>query len=215
MNLADIIGALIVLTLIIWGAKKGFVKSVFSLGSLILSLILALSLYPVVTDFLEDSVVGDYVRLNVFQAFDEKEDDDITAEEAGDTLNLPGSFQKTVSDAIDQATETVKESLADTMANLALKILGILIVFLLTKIILWLLSVLLNAVAKLPVIRTANKLLGGITGAIYGVLILYLILALLTFTTAIKTFNKPTQLVLESKYISSMYHQNIILDFLK
>ena len=215
MNLADIIGALIVLTLIIWGAKKGFVKSVFSLGSLILSLILALSLYPVVTDFLEDSVVGDYVRLNVFQAFDEKEDDDITAEEAGDTLNLPGSFQKTVSDAIDQATETVKESLADTMANLALKILGILIVFLLTKIILWLLSVLLNAVAQLPVIRTANKLLGGITGAIYGVLILYLILALLTFTTAIKTFNKPTQLVLESKYISSMYHQNIILDFLK
>ncbi len=215
MNLADIIGALIILLLVIWGAKKGFVKSVFSLGSLILSLILALSLYPIVTDFLEDSVVGDYVRLNVFQVFDDKEDADITAEEAGNTLNLPGSFQETVSGAIQQAADTVKESLADTLAGLALKILGILIVFLLTKIILWLLSVFLNAFAKLPVIRTANKLLGGIIGAIYGVLIVYLILAILTFTTAIKTFNKPTQLVLESKYISTMYHQNIILDFLK
>lgn len=215
LNLADIIGIIFVIALVVWGIKRGFVKTVFSLGSLILSLILALTLYPVVTDFLAESVVGDYVRLNVYEVFSEKPEENLSAEEAGSTLKLPGSLQETIIGTTEQTATVVKETLADSMASLALKILGIIIVFILVKVILWILSVLLNAVAKLPVLRTANKFLGGITGAVYGVLLLYLILAVLTFTTTIKTFNKPIQLVVESKYISSMYNQNIILDFLK
>ncbi len=215
VNLADIIGILIIIALAAWGMKKGFVRSVFSLGSLVLSLILALTLYPVVSGFMAESVVGDYVRLNVYKVFDQQPKEPTEPEEAGQALNFPNSLQSALTDTANQAAATVKESIAENAASLALKLLGILVVFVLVRVILWVLLKALDALAKLPVIRGANKLLGGVMGVCYGVLLLYLLLALLTFTTALKTFNKPTELVLESKYISVMYNQNILLNFLK
>ncbi|MBE7047921.1 MAG: hypothetical protein E7393_00910 [Ruminococcaceae bacterium] len=215
MNLADIIGILIIVILAIWGIKKGLVRSIFSLSSLLLSLILALTLYPAVSDFMEDSVLGDYVRLNVYKVFDAENVEPKTAETASETLNLPSSLQSILVDTTNEAIDSVQESIAENVAALAIKLLGILLVFLLVRIILWLVLKILDAFAKLPIIRSANKLLGGIMGICYGILILYLILALLTFTTTLKAFNKPIQLVLESKYISVMYNENILLNFLK
>ncbi len=215
MNIADFIGIIIIALMALWGIKKGLVRSIFSLGSLILSLILALTLYTPVSNFMENSVVGDYVRLNVYKVFDGRDVETEDPAEAGEALNLPQSLQNTLTDTVDKATDTVRETLAENAAGLALKLLGILIVFVMVRIILWILLKLLDAVAKLPVIRKFNALLGGVMGLVYGMLILYVILALLTFTTTLKTFNKPTELVLESKYISQMYNQNILLNFLK
>ena len=41
LNLADYIAILILIALAFWGSKKGLVRSIFSLGSLVLSLVLA------------------------------------------------------------------------------------------------------------------------------------------------------------------------------
>lgn len=219
MNLADIIAAIIVLLMVLWGSKRGLVKSVLSLGSLVLSLVLALTLYPAVSAFLDDSVVGDYIRVNIEKSFDLQEEEQKTAEtpqaETTQTLNLPQTIEKSLDHAVSQATGAVKETVAQTVSRLAIQLLSVLIVFVLTKLILWLLTALLDLMAKLPVIRSMNKLLGGILGGVYGVLMVYLLLALLTFTTTLKTFNKPIELVLESRYVSLMYDQNILLNFLK
>ncbi|MBR5236837.1 MAG: CvpA family protein [Clostridia bacterium] len=215
MNIADFIGIIIIVLMALWGMKKGLVRSVFSLSSLVLSLILALTLYTPVSNFMETSVVGDYVRLNVYKVFDSQEIETEDPTEAGEVLKLPQSLQNTLTDTVNKATDTIRDTLAENAASLALKLLGILIVFVMVRIILWILLKLLDAVAKLPVIRKFNSLLGGVMGIAYGMLIIYIILALLTFTTTLKTFNKPTELVLESKYISQMYNQNILLNFLK
>lgn len=215
MNIADIIAALIIAVAAFCGAKKGLVRSVFGLSSLILSLILSLTLYPLVTDFLADSVVGDYVRLNAYKVFDAQETEPAEAQEAGETLHLPSVLSDGLTNAANEAAGAIKESVAESTAALALKLLGILVVFILTKVILWALSHVLGIIAKLPVIRSLNKLLGGAMGVCYGILLLYLLLALLTFTTTLKTFNKPTELVLESQYVSVMYNRNILLNFLK
>ncbi len=215
LNLADYIAILILIALAFWGSKKGLVRSIFSLGSLVLSLVLALTLYPVVTDFLNQSVVGDYVRLNVYKVFDQKQEEPQETDTAGDTLNLPDSLESAITGTMNEAAFTVKESIAENTAQLALKLLGIIIVFVLVRVILWLLVRLLNAVAHLPILRSINRLLGGVLGLGYGILLIYLLLAVLTFTTTLKTFNKPIQLVLDSRYVSVMYNENILLNFLK
>lgn len=215
LNLADFIAILILIALAFWGSKKGLVRSIFSLGSLVLSLVLALTLYPVVTDFLNQSVVGDYVRLNVYKVFDQKQEEPQETDTAGDTLNLPDSLESAITGTMNEAAFTVKESIAENTAQLALKLLGIIIVFVLVRVILWLLVHFLNAVAHLPILRSINRLLGGVLGLGYGILLIYLLLAVLTFTTTLKTFNKPIQLVLDSRYVSVMYNENILLNFLK
>ena len=215
VNIADIIALLILLALIIWGAKRGFVKSVFSLGSLLLSLILALTLYPTVTDFLSDSAVGDYVRINVYSVLGAEDAEAVTQTDDGSVLNMPSIFGNLFTNITHQAERSAKEAIANTIADLALKLLGIIVVFILVKLLLWLILTLLNTVSKLPVLRTANKLMGGLAGFCYGIVIIHLILAALAFTTTISTMNKPTEIVLESKYVSVMYHNNVLLNFLK
>ena len=47
LNLADYIAILILIALAFWGSKKGLVRSIFSLGSLVLSLVLAYLIFTV------------------------------------------------------------------------------------------------------------------------------------------------------------------------
>lgn len=210
-NIADIIAILIVASLVVWGMKKGFVKAVFSLGSLLISLILSLILYPPVTNFLAGSAVGDFVRLNVIKMLGGEGASAPAASGDSSALNLPEVFGT----AIRQAETTAKESLANVVADLALTLLGIIVVFILVKILLFLVLKILSVVTKLPLIRTANKLLGGGVGAVYGILVIYLLLALLTFITTLSATNLPTQIVQESRVVSVMYDNNILFNFLK
>lgn len=215
LNLADIIAAAVVLALIVWGTKKGLIRSVFGLGSLVLSLVLALTLYPIVTNVLTQSVVGDYVRLNVYKVFDQKQEEPQQEDTAGDILSLPDSLETAITGKMNEAALTVKESIAENTAALAVKLLSMILVFLLARLLLWLLVKVLETVTKLPGLRGLNKLLGGFLGLGYGILLVYLLLAVLTFTTTLKAVNKPVEIVLASRYVSVMYNQNILLSFLK
>jgi len=105
LNIADYIAIILVAVLVIAGIKRGFVRSVFTLGSLILSLILSLTLYPVVSDFMAESVLGDYVRLNVYKALDAEEEPE-TVEEAGETLNLPESIRSSIQNVTNDAVSS-------------------------------------------------------------------------------------------------------------
>ena len=214
MNLADIIAFIIVIFFIGLGAKKGLVKTAFSLGSLVLSLILALTLYPIVSDMFAESTIGKHVHAGVVAVFD-GQSDDVTTENAGDVLKIPEGLQSLLIDPAENAVNTAKESIAQNVADLAINLLSMIIVFVLTKVILWILLRVFNAIAHLPILRSFNKLLGGLVGAIYGLLVIYLLLALLTFTTTLQVLKVPTQMVLDSAYVSTMYHDNIILNILK
>ncbi|MBQ4517244.1 MAG: CvpA family protein [Clostridia bacterium] len=215
MNMIDLIAILVIIASVLIGAKRGFVKSVFSFGSLIISLLLALTLYPVVTDCLEGSFVDKFVHESAYALFDAQTANGSTTAEAGANSSLPEGLQAIINKTISNAAEATKEVLAETVASLALKILGVLIVFFLSKILLWIISLIFDLVSKLPIIRTLNKLMGGAIGAFYGVLILYVILALLAFASATQTLQKPIQMVNDSAIVSVMYNQNILLSFLK
>ncbi len=214
MNIADIIGIIILILFAAWGMRKGFVKSIYSLGSLILSLILALTLYPPVSSFLKDSVVYDYVQLNVYKVFSEEKTEEIKVEETDSVLKLPEKLKESIVTTAEETTAAITESVAKSVADIAINLLSILVVFLLVKLLLWIILKLFDILSKLPLIRTANKLLGGLTGLLYGFLLIYILLALLTFTTTLNTFNEPVEIILSSKYISKMYHQNVLLSFL-
>ncbi|MBE7037049.1 MAG: CvpA family protein [Ruminococcaceae bacterium] len=214
MNIADIIAIVIIVTTILIGAKRGLVKSVFSLGSLVLSLILAILLYPTVTNMLEGSFVDDAIRKSAYTVFDAHVSEN-TSSQSIDNLNLPEGLKPILGDAVSATAAAAKETLAEAVSTLLLKILGIIIVFLLSKILLWIITKVFNIITKLPIIHSLNKLSGGIFGALYGVLILYIVLAVLAFSSTTKVFSKPVQLVKDSAFVSVMYNQNILLNFIK
>ncbi|MBE7009917.1 MAG: hypothetical protein E7418_00320 [Ruminococcaceae bacterium] len=214
INLADIIALCIIILLGGWGMKKGFVRSIYSLGSLVLSLILAVTLYQPVTDFIDNSAVGVAVRSNI-HALLVKESQNPQAANPEAPLNLPQTITNNLAAAATDVTNAAANTMAESIATLAMKLLGIVIVFILVKLILWVVLRFLDVVSKLPVIHSANKLLGGALGVLYGVLAIYLILALLTLFTTFSVLNIATEIVLNSKIVSQMYNQNFLLNFLQ
>ena len=213
-NIADIVALCIIILLGGWGMKKGFIRSMYALGSLLLSLILAIMLYQPVTNFIDNSTVGVTVRSTIYEMFDKKSEETQTPPEET-ALNLPQTLTKSFTKVAQDATNAAMASVATSVADIAMKLLGILIVFILVKFILWFVLKVLNVVSKLPILHSANKLLGGGLGIIYGVLAVYLILSLLTLFATFNTFGKAIELVAESKYVSQMYNQNFLLTFLK
>ncbi|MBQ3226215.1 MAG: CvpA family protein [Clostridia bacterium] len=197
-NLADII-LIAVIVLFVWlGIRKGFVKTVFGLCSIVISIALALSLHPMVSDMLEQSPVNGFVHEQVLGMLPEGE--------VTENLALPGFLQ----DSVSEAEAQTKDAIASGIASVALKIISMILVFILVQLILWILSLTLNLITKLPVIHGFNKLLGGVVGAVSGILVVYLVLGLLTFTTALNKTTAVSEVVEDSLVASSMYENNLL-----
>ena len=140
MYLADIVAAVIVLVFVLIGVHNGLVKSVLGLSSIVISLILALVLYPVVSDFLSKSVIGTYVTENVQNVIGGEVTEPDTAEKKDQNLNLPDSIMQTVNDSVSQVTNSVTNAISGSVASLAINLISILAVFLIVRLLVWLLA---------------------------------------------------------------------------
>lgn len=215
--IADIVVALILVGGIAWGWKRGFVRSLLSTFSIVISLALAVMLYPVVSNFLADSAITGYVTQNVQQMLGAQSDGgtETGAEEQApaEQLNLPEQVGKKLADGAGAVQDAVADSIAGGVASLAINVLSILIVFLVVRVGLMLVTALLEHVFRLPVLSTVNRLLGGALGLAGGVLVVYVLLGLLTFVATTDSTNAIVQNVRESRIASQMYDNNIIMKF--
>lgn len=219
LNVADFILIGVIALFILAGAARGLVKSLFGLGSIVLSLVLAFALYPAVSGYLREGPVGDFVTVSAVRMLGEREsaiqegepDEDAPNQEAGKESGLPEFVQG----ALENAGEAVKETASAGIATAALNIISLLAVFIIVRLVLWIAAALLDVVTKLPVIHGCNKLLGAVMGGVSGLLIVYLLLGLLAFTNLLNTTTDIGRTVQSSLLLSQMYENNIILYFLK
>lgn len=213
LNIADFVLFGIVALFAVIGSTRGLAKSLFGLGSIILSLVLAFFLYPIVSDVLTQSPAGEFVTEKVEQIFGQNDSISEVQKEDGtekNNINLPNMIQ----DAAQEAGKQVQKSVSAGVSAAALNIISMLIVFLLVRLLLWILSKALDVATKLPVIHGCNKLFGGIFGAVSSLLVVYLLLGLLAFTTLLNTTEDLGRTVQSSLLVSQMYENNILLYFL-
>lgn len=211
LNIADFVLIGFIIIFVFAGSARGLAKSLFGLGSIILSLVLALTLYPIVSDILIQSPMGALVTENIEKIFEENNTNDslenLTQEEMDGLPNI-------IQNATLAAGEKIEKSVSASVSAAALNIISMLIVFLLVRLILWIVSYILNIATKLPVIHGCNKILGGLLGAVSSLLIVYLLLGFLTFTTLLNTTEDFGRTVQSSLLVSQMYENNILLYFL-
>lgn len=207
LNIADIVLIAIIAVFIIVGSVRGLVKTLFGLGSIVVAIILSLTLYPIVSDALATSKVGAIVQESVSNLLGQNE-------QAATTTENESALPEFVQNSIDNAAQQTTQALSATVTEAALNIISMLIVFVLVKILLWIIAKILDLATKLPVIHSCNKLLGGVLGCVSGILIIYLLLGLLTFTTLLNTTSDFGRTVQNSFILSQMYENNILLYFL-
>ena len=184
------------------GYRRGIVRSVLSLASILLTFFLVGAIQPYVSDAISkytplESMVQESVE-NVMKtrilnelslpgnpltgsgAFEGME---ITGEQQTDWLNIceiPEGFQEGIGVTAKEAAEDFIERVSIYITEGIMKILCFLITFTVVYLIIRIAALAVTAIAHLPGIRTVNQMLGGVFGLCEGFLVLWLVTLFVT-----------------------------------
>ena len=168
------------------GLKNGFIKSVVNFASTLISLLLTSFLYRPVSILLYNIGIGGLAKNFSLGLLEGKADEGMD----------PVLLDKT----------------ADAMSVMIVNLISFIAVIIVIKIGLGIVSKSLNLVAKLPIIKQANSILGLLTGLISGVLIAYIVIGLIAAFGQYDYLVAIRQSIEESVFAVALYDNNKIAD---
>lgn len=241
MNILTIIVLVLLALFMLRGYRKGFVKSLASVVSLLVSVVLVSFATPYVTGFLETQTpVYSYVLEKCTETFSiEKagsENVNTQAEEkqtAGSSQLV--SLQEQMIDAMpipeilknmlkenntpekygELAVHSFNEYVPRFMAELIMNIISFVVTWILVISFIRLAIMTLDIIAGLPVIRGINQILGLGLGFIQGLVIVWIGLLIITIFSNTDGGRQLMNMISESVILRKMYDTNLLLDILE
>lgn len=185
--IVDIIILAIVAICILVGYKRGLSKSILKIASFLIAIILALILYRPIANVITDKTdLNKNIRNGIIEKFnkDVKENENNeTSEATEETKEVKIAITDNIGEKIKDETEEMKkkiiEETATEIANRVVDIGAALVVFIVVRIILLVAFALLDLIAKLPILKQVDKVGGIIYGILQGLLIIYIVLAII------------------------------------
>lgn len=207
-----------VLLLLAWnlfdGYRKGFMRTVFSLVSWILVLVVINYATPVVTEYLmEETSIAETVS----GALEEKINE-VIAESGieGFEENLPEELKTALlgeNGSIEQILNAEGEMIIDSTAIVSsvVWVIAVILVIIVTRIATLIIDAILGLASKLPIIGSLDKLLGILCGAANGLLTSWIILAIVPMLTIPGISIDFAACIEQSQLLTWMQQNNFIL----
>ena len=197
--------AIIVLCIII-GYVRGLTGSLIKIVSFVLSLIIAFVLFiPVSNLIINNTKIDENLESSIRNM--------IIQDEQNEDENMPEAITDYIGQKIDQAADDAKEAIVDSTArDVALTIVKAgtwIALFIIARILLIFLRFITSLIAKLPVIKQFDKLGGIIYGLIEGLIIVYFLLALISFISPM--LNGTLANAIDESFVGSMMYNNNLL----
>ena len=212
MNYSIILDIILVAVLVIstWiAAKKGIFKSIYKLSSIVLTIIAVLLLSEPVGNMIESSGVGIKIDQMVYTALiaDKEYDSELgKMVSTGEEKNI-SDLPAFVSDAVETAAEN---AIVPAVSEIVKKLVCAIIIYLLAKLLLFLIFLVIDGMFKLPLLKSANKLLGGVAGLISGLLIIYIVCGIASLNVQNSAVIREA---VDSTYIVKyFYDQNLLMN---
>lgn len=203
----DIILVLILLISIFMGYKKGLVNVAFNILAFLMALIITFILYKPVTNLvIKNTDFDEKIAQIIVENGTIKEDGNVE-ERSG----IEGYIDKYVKDTTINATNNTVESLSKIVAEKVVSIIVIILLFIVSRVLVILLKFLFNSLAELPIIKQCNEIGGLIYGVIRGVVVIYILLAIIFFIVSMNNSQFWTGLIDSSIITKMIYTNNLIL----
>ncbi len=205
------------------GMKAGMIKTVFSLLSMVVAVILTIWLSPYVNSFMRgnDKIYnGISSKVDVMLPFSEEEANSGDQATMIEGLSMPESIKDSL---IENNKAEVYEALGITgfkdyvsnyLTGIIINAMAFLITFIVILILLWVICIALDIVSKLPLLKQINKTAGILAGLVHGLVIVWLFFILLTVFSSTELGQKALQMIGESQLLSFIYNNNYLLTFI-
>jgi len=195
------------------GYKKGLIKLAVSLVAVLISIIITLILYkPVSNLIINNTEIDEKIEAVIIENATTSEDE--VEENLKEEKNYNEIIEKYVQDTVIETKDNIVESAAGTLSIKIINIAVMILIFLITRIILILLVFIADAIAKLPILKQFNKAGGIIYGVIKGLLIIYIILAIVFFIVYVTNSTQISEIINQTFIIKFMYNQNLLLNII-
>lgn len=207
--IVDLIIVIVLLLFIFGGYKKGLTGSLMKLLSFIIAVVIALLIYkPVANMIIEKTTIDDNIKTTLSSTLRVEEQSEVKDENVSSTII--DNINNEIKDSTNEAKITIIEDTTKTIVNIGAGI----IVFLIARLILSIISLFVDAIANLPLIKQVDKVGGIIYGILEGIVIIYILLSIISLTSVVWTNNSIVIAVEKSALGSFLYNNNIILNFL-
>lgn len=203
------------------GYKKGLIKLAVGILGFFLAIIIALVLYTPISNFIINNT---NVKDNIKNAISDTVKSYVIKEESaeGEEKQQESKVMVTYIDGIvakqKEMIVTGEKELIDTVSdNVAVNIIRIgvaLAVFIISKLILIFINVFADLIGKLPIIKQFNKAGGTIYGVIQGILIVYIVFAIISLIAPMLNNTDFLEQINNSLIGNMVYNNNIILKLL-
>ena len=203
--IVDIIVILILIGSVYRGYKKGIVDVGFKIVAFIISLLVAILLYSPITEVIVNNTQIDekIEEVIIKNATASKESDE---EQNSDTENnLETYITKYSKNIVKDTKNSMVESAAKPLAKNIIGISVIIVLFLCSRIILIILKTFTNILTKLPIIKQLNEVGGIVYGLLAGLIVIYLLLAIVYFVTLISG-NTTIIEIIDNTYITKLLY---------
>lgn len=197
------------------GYRKGLTGSLLKIISFVLALVIAFVLFKPVSNFVIDKTNWDEnleqgIRDTILSS--DKQEEKVSE---GENQNMPSVMLDYINKTVENAGNEAKEAVADATARqVAIMIINAGVwfaLFLVARIILIFVKGLANLITSLPIIKQFDKLGGIIYGLVEAVVVIYAILAVLSFVSPVVSGTGLLDAVQKSFIGSVMYNNNLLL----
>lgn len=224
MNWTDIAVFIIIAAFTVIGLKNGFLYSVFRLLSYILSVIFAIKFYPVLSGMLQNTVLYTNIKTAVIKGIIKQQTENIsaikdrTAQSIVDGLKLPGFIKDSILENITGkdifGLQKIMDAIGSEIAMLVINILSVILIYVIIRIALVFARVIIKTISRLPVFKQLDKTGGFVLGAIEGVLVVYIICAVLILFSAFPKFSSTIDDLENSQFANYFYQNNFIVSWI-
>ena len=193
-------------------SRKGLIGVAFNLCAFLVALVVTWILYnPITNVVINNTEIDDSIRNAIIEkgVIETKE---IEEKEEENMINK--YIQQYVTSPITNTTNEVVEETARVVSEKVVAIGVAIALFIVVRIALILLKFVAEAIAKLPIIKQFNKAGGLIYGAIRGMFIIYIFLAILFFIMSVNNSGMIANMINSSLISKYLYENNLILNII-
>lgn len=202
----DLIVIAIIALCIILGYVRGLTGSLIKILSFVLSIVIAFVLFiPISNLVIENTQIDESLEQSIREM--------IIGNEQNEESNMPEAITDYIGQRVEQAADDAKTAVVDStardVAETIVKAGTWVVLFIIARILLIFLKFITALIAKLPVIKQFDKLGGIAYGLIEGLIIVYLLLALVSFIAPM--FDNSIIVAIKDSFVGSIFYNNNLL----
>ena len=201
---------MLILSMVIM-SRRGLIRSLYKLISIIVTVVLVAVLTQPVTSILEESQLGAVIYRNVNEKIENQEaqlrESGASGIDADSIWNMPEYIK--VSPQLQGVKDGVSSAATHTITNVLVKLITSIALFIIIRLLVSVLFLMLDGIFKMPVLRSLNVIGGMAVGILNTVVITYVICAVISLD--VKSFDSIKYIISQTYVLKYLYNNNILM----